>query len=91
MKYLIALLITLLVASPSFAQSDNPNKFVYDDNDNPPNWCRNGLFPSLSKDYQFGQIKEKTRLIDDDDGKNTDACPSDDTEQCPVKKSIEAR
>lgn len=88
-KYLIALLITLFVANPSFAQSDSPNKFVYDDN--PPNWCRNGHFPSLSKDYQLGQIKEKTRLINDDDSKNTDACPSDDTEQCPVKKSIEAK
>jgi hypothetical protein len=91
MKFFVALLLALLIANPSFAQSDDPNKFVYDDSDNPPNWCRNGHFPSLSKDYQLGAIKEKTRLINDDDSKNANACPSEDSKQCPVKDFIKAK
>jgi hypothetical protein len=93
MKHLIALLFTLLIASPSFAQSDDLNKFVYDDKDNPANWCRNGGFASMSTSYQLGQIKEKTRFIhdNDSDNKNTDGCPSEDIRQCPVKEYIAAK
>ena len=91
MKYFIALFVVLSGVAPSFAQPDNFNKFVYDDTDNPPNWCRNGHFAMLSEDYQLGEIKEKSRFIHDDDGKTGDACPSEDAKKCPIVKMIRAK
>jgi hypothetical protein len=86
MKHLIAALLMLLPAGLVFAQSDDPNRLVYDDGDNPPNWCRNGHFPALTQDYRLGELAEKASMLGD--GKDT--CPSENPAKCDVDKTLEA-
>lgn len=35
---------------------------------NPPNWCRNGHFPSQTSDFKLAKVKEKINFYGDDDG-----------------------
>lgn len=85
-KYLVAALSVLLMASASHAQSDDPNNLVYPDGANPANWCRNGHFPALTKDYQLGETAKQSVMSGD--GKET--CPSDDAAKCDAEKKLEA-
>lgn len=86
MKHLIAAFLMLLPAGLALAQSEDPNKLVYDEADNPPNWCRNGHFPALTQDYRLGELTAKAAMVGD--GKDT--CPSEDPAKCDVDKVLAA-
>lgn len=86
MKYLVAVMLALLPATASLAQSKDPNSLVYEEGANPENWCRNGHFPALTKDYQLGETTQTSPMLGD--GKET--CPSEDTAKCDIDKMVEA-
>ena len=86
MTYRIAVLLALLPAGVAFAQSGDPNQLVYEQGANPDNWCRNGHFPALTKDYRLGEVTAKASMVGD--GKET--CPSEDRAKCDVDKTLEA-
>jgi hypothetical protein len=85
MKHLVAVLSLMLTVSASHAQSD-PNNLVYPEDANPENWCRNGHFPALTRDYQLGETTRASSMLGD--GKET--CPSDDPVKCDADKKLEA-
>lgn len=86
MRYPIAILLTLLPASLSFAQSNDPDRLVYDEGDNPLHWCRNGHFPALTEDYRLGEATRPSAMLGDD----KETCPSADPGKCEVQKTVEA-
>lgn len=86
MKYLVVVLLALLPASLSYAQSEDPNRLIYEQGDNPENWCRNGHFPALTRDYQLGEITGKSAML----GDGNETCPSDDPAKCDVDKTVAA-
>ena len=86
MRYPIAVLLALLSASLSFAQSNDPNRLVYDEGDNPPHWCRNGHFPALTADYRVGSTVRSSAMLGDDQ----ETCPSDDPGKCEMQKKLES-
>ncbi|MBX9455178.1 MAG: hypothetical protein KL863_03635 [Rhizobium sp.] len=59
---------------------------MYDEGDNPPNWCRNGHFPALTHDYSLGELTANAAMVGD--GKDT--CPSEDPAKCDVDKTLAA-
>jgi hypothetical protein len=86
MKCLLAVLMTLVFVGFALAQMADPNKLVYDESENPSNWCRNGLFPAMDKDYRLGQIIRNSNLLTDD----MDTCPSADPAKCDVDRRMKA-
>lgn len=80
MKYLGAILVALLCGGFAHAQMADPNKLIYDDSDNPTNWCRNGLFPAMEMNYQLGKTIRRSNLLTDYE----DACPNADPAKCAV-------
>lgn len=86
MKHAIAAFLMLLPAGLALAQSEDPNRLVYEAGDNPDNWCRNGHFPALTQDYRLGELTGKASMVGD--GKDT--CPSEDPAKCDADKTLEA-
>ena len=86
MKHAIAAILMLLPAGLACAQSEDPNRLVYEDGDNPPNWCRNGHFPALTENYQLGEVSAKAPML----GDGQETCPSEDPAKCDVDKMLEA-
>lgn len=64
---ILSAFLIVLGASPAFSQ--------FDDQGNPPNWCRNGHFPTYSKNFQIGYVvKNRSYFYDDKEG-----CPEGDS------------
>lgn len=87
LKYVAAVTLALCLPHPSFGG----HKQLYDEEGaNPSNWCRNGHFSAISADFLQGSIADDTPLMYDDDGEAPDACPSQNTAQCPTKRKLQA-
>jgi hypothetical protein len=74
---LLALLMLMCVSTKTLAQNVN---------DNPANWCRNGLFPSDEAEFKLATVSgtkgTKLHFFNDDDG-----CPSADA-KCRMKSYL---
>ncbi|MCA1592306.1 MAG: hypothetical protein LC754_06580 [Acidobacteria bacterium] len=76
-RILLALLMLVYVAAPATAQKTD---------DNPANWCRNGLFPSDAAEFRLAKVggnrTARIHFLNDDDG-----CPSPEV-KCETKSYL---